>query len=200
MLDMHVDVFERGILDQLAGARSRPRPRQARRRSRAASARSRDALLRRASRHGRGWRRCLRATAACRSRSRHLSRASPRPGRRQSARPTSDWNCPCRLDALIVLLLASLAAAGCDRQKAEAPQAPAAEAPKRQGRRPQPARARRRPTTVFKDPDGRDVIARRVRGHAGAGQSVGDAGARRASRNCRRSTALASGAAEASWR
>ncbi len=57
---------------------------------------------------------------------------------------------------LIVLLLVGLVAAGCDRQKAEAPQASAAEAESGKGLdRNQKGKAA--PITLFKNPDGGDA-------------------------------------------
>ncbi len=57
---------------------------------------------------------------------------------------------------LIVLLLIGLVAAGCDRQKTEAPQAPAAEAESGKGLdRNQQGKAA--PITSFKNPDGGDA-------------------------------------------
>ena len=76
---------------------------------------------------------------------------------------------------LIVTLLLGLAVpmiAGCDRQKAEAPQAPAVEAEPGQGPRPQP-QGRGRPGRQVQESRRRRLRPRQVQGHAGAGQSVG---------------------------
>ena len=89
---------------------------------------------------------------------------------------------------LIVLFLALLALAGCDRQKPEAPQARRRRGGRRagQGRRPKPYRATA-PGDVFHDPDGGDIgLANSAAGRCWS--ICGRAGARRASRNCRRST------------
>ena len=64
---------------------------------------------------------------------------------------------------LIICLLAVLMLAGCDRQKADAPQAPTAEAESTKGvdrsHKGQPA-----PTVKFKDPDGGDFDLAKFRG------------------------------------
>jgi thiol-disulfide isomerase/thioredoxin len=64
---------------------------------------------------------------------------------------------------LIICLLAVLVLAGCDRQKADAPQAPAAETESAKGvdrgHKGQPA-----PTVKFKDPDGGDFDLTKFRG------------------------------------
>ena len=63
---------------------------------------------------------------------------------------------------LIVLLLIGLVAAGCDRQKAEAPQAPVAGQPVKgvdRGHRGEAA-----PTTSFRDPDGGEISLADFRG------------------------------------
>ena len=57
---------------------------------------------------------------------------------------------------LIVLFLASVAVSGCDRQKAEEPQAPAAEAPSGKGV-DRGRKGKAAPATAFKDPSGKDV-------------------------------------------
>jgi thiol-disulfide isomerase/thioredoxin len=67
---------------------------------------------------------------------------------------------PVPVSRLIVLLLFGLLASGCDRQKAEAPQAPAADAASdtasgkgvNRSSKGKPA-----PATMFKDPDGKDI-------------------------------------------
>ena len=94
MLDMHVNVFERRVFGELArfiflGDRREPLV-DLRRRPRARGRRSAQA-----SRRGRGSPPDPRATAACRSRSRHLSRASHRRDHRRTVRPTSGWSCLC---------------------------------------------------------------------------------------------------------
>ena len=64
---------------------------------------------------------------------------------------------------LIAILLVAILAAGCDRQKAQAPQAPAVEAQSTKGldrsHKGEPA-----PTVKFKNPDGRDVDLTKFKG------------------------------------
>ena len=61
-----------------------------------------------------------------------------------------------RLIALLLVALVALVVTGCDRQKPEAPQAPAVDAQSGKGLdRSQKGKAA--PTTVFKDPAGKDI-------------------------------------------
>ena len=64
---------------------------------------------------------------------------------------------------LIVLLLIGVVAAGCDRQKTEAPQAPAAEAESGKGL-DRSHKGKAAPATIFKNPDGGDVSVASFKG------------------------------------
>ena len=170
---MHVDVFERRILDQLAVAAyssaiaARP--------SSIAAASSAEMMPCCAEHRGMGAAGgdVLAPQAACRSRSRHLSRASRGRAARKAPAPHL-IGVACAADRCCSSSL--LALAGCDRQKAEAPQAPALR--RRRGRRPRAStaatRARPRPTVDVRRSRRRRHQPRRLQGRAGAGQSVGE--------------------------
>ena len=192
VLDMHVDVLERRILGHARRLHIRPRsgrgPRRSRRRPPA-----RRCPARRASRHGRGWRRCPGATAACRSAiEAFISRIS-------AAGPPA--NRPPHIALELSLRRDRLSPAPCSAsrwpaaigKRPEAPQGDARPKPPVagiNGRRPQPRGQAGARQSTFEDPEGGDSAwpssaARRCWSISGR------PGARPASSRCRRSSELA---------